>query len=210
MEPIRLRTAALLLALGACLAPFAVAQSSEKGGAGEGWNFVAQAYLWGANIGMTMADGSSEEIRFTDIVDNLGFAFMGVFAAQHGKWTLLSDIIYLDIDDDIEHHLLPGVELKNLGMKSWVVTPLVGYRAFDNDKLSIDLLGGGRYLWIEIPLEFRFSARSPRSRSRVPNPIATGTRWWASEVSTNFRTNGTPPATWMRAPVIRTTRCKRA
>ena len=161
MKSVRFQATALLLALCAGTAPLVVAQSSEESGETEGWEYGTQVYLWGADLDITSAEGIHQEIKFADLVENLGFAFMGILAARRDKWTLLTDVIYLDVDDDVENNLLPGVQLKNLGIKAWVVTPLVAYRLFEGEKLSVNLVGGARYLWIEVPLEFQFSAPLP-------------------------------------------------
>ena len=49
----------------------------------EGWEFIADVYLWGANIDIEAASGSNSEIRFTDIVEDMEFGGMAVLAARH-------------------------------------------------------------------------------------------------------------------------------
>ncbi|MGD8954334.1 MAG: hypothetical protein PVI45_08165, partial [Desulfobacterales bacterium] len=41
----------------------------------------------------------------------------------------------------------------DVGMKSWIVTPAVGYHLIDNEKINLSLLAGARYLWLKNTLE---------------------------------------------------------
>jgi hypothetical protein len=131
------------------------------------WNWGVEAYLWGPDIDIKTPDGQHLQIDFVDIVQDLNLAGMAVFAARRGKWTLLSDVIYLDIDDDVEARFNPLIELENFGLKAWIVTPLLGYEVFDGDRLSVHLIGGARYLWIEFNQEFNISLPPPPAQTKT-------------------------------------------
>jgi len=110
------------------------------------WKFGAELYLWGASIGGTAFTGKNIEVEFDDIIDKLEFAFMGAFAAHKGKWTFLTDVIYMDVSDS--NDLSPGVEA-TADLTTWVVTPMVGYNVIQEGMSRLDLLGGARYLSVE-------------------------------------------------------------
>ncbi len=135
--------------------------AQEPSGQADKWEYVIEAYLWGANIDTTTPAGTSSEIRFTDLARDLDVGLMAVLAARRGKWMLALDVIYLDVEDDIKDNLLPGVQLKTLGLEAWIVTPMVGYQVLETEKLTLNLLAGARYLWLEAPLKFEFSAPLP-------------------------------------------------
>ena len=118
------------------------------------WKFNGIVYLWGAALKGTTTSGSKLDISFSDIVDNLDFGIMGVIGAQKGKWGFSSDILYLDISKDVNVPLEPPVELTNIGIEGWVVTPIVSYRVVESEQLSLDLLAGARYLYLKSPMEF--------------------------------------------------------
>jgi hypothetical protein len=139
----------------------------------EGWQFGAEAYLCGASLDMEFPDGSNGEIRFTDIVEDLGFAFMGVLAARRNKLTLMSDVLYLDVDDDISEDQDEGISLANVGIKSWVVTPLAAYQVLETERLTVNLVAGARYLWIEVPAEFEFSDPLPPGNAKISPSAST-------------------------------------
>ena len=126
------------------------------------WEFDAAIYLWGASIDARPVGGDSIHISFSDIIDNLDMAMMTTLGARKGKWSLLTDLIYLDIETDqkgtaelINQPIRTDVDVE---MEAWIVTAAGGYNLVETDKYSLDLLAGARYLWLEIPLEFQIGA----------------------------------------------------
>ena len=63
------------------------------------WEFGLNVYLWGAAIKGTTSGGGDIDIPFSDIADNLDFAAMLGGEARKGKWSILSDFIYMDLSD---------------------------------------------------------------------------------------------------------------
>jgi len=120
------------------------------------WQYTGQIYLWGASIDGTTGKGSPLVLDFDDILDNLKMAGMGTFAATHDKWTLMADIIYMNIEKSgLNASPGPGpVTLHSLGMKSWIVQPIASYAVHVTDTDRFELLAGARYISIETPLGF--------------------------------------------------------
>lgn len=126
------------------------------------WEFGAEIYLWGASINGTSGKGSPISIDFNDLLDNLRMGGMGAFSAQKDKWTLLADIIYLDVNDKNLGIVGPnGGQLDSIGMKSWVIQPIVSYAVYETDTDRFELLAGARYLYIDIPIGFNGATVSP-------------------------------------------------
>jgi hypothetical protein len=72
-------------------------------------------------------------------------AFMGAFEARKSNWSLLVDVIYLDVKDEGSiDNINASVELRG-----WVVTPDVGYTVLKGDRGHLDLHVGLRYLYLE-------------------------------------------------------------
>lgn len=114
-----------------------------------GWQFTTEVYLWGASVGGKTASGSDLDVDFDDILDNLEMGFMGYFGAQKGKWSLLADVIYLDVKDDATVLNEPlSVELSG-----WIVTPALGYNLVETDRVRLDVVGGARYLYLDLDIE---------------------------------------------------------
>lgn len=144
-----------LLLNGFLAADAAIAQEPEQ------WVFGNEVYVWGANVDTTSPAGTSSEIRFTDLAENLEFGFMVALGARRGQWGVLADVIYLDVDDNVEDDLLPGVQLKSLGIEGWIINTVGQYRLLDTGRLNLDVIAGARYLWLEVPTTIRFSAPLP-------------------------------------------------
>jgi hypothetical protein len=147
----RLVVTAMLLAL---VVPAGAADSRD---AGE-WAFDAGIYAWGPSMEVTPDGGDSIKMSFSDLLDNLDMTFMGVFGARKDKWSLLGDVIYMKLSDSVSGER----ELPEIGtvtgkvdaeMESWIVTAAGGYNLVNTDKYSMDLLGGARYLSIDVPVK---------------------------------------------------------
>lgn len=121
------------------------------------WEYAGQIYLWGASIDGTSGKGVPISIEFGDIMDNLKMAGMGTFGARHDKWTLMADIIYMDVNKkDLNIPVGPGpvVSLNSLGMKTWIVQPIVSYAVYETDVDRFELLAGARYMSLDLPVGF--------------------------------------------------------
>ena len=145
------------------------------------WLFGAEIYLWGSAIGGKSSTGNDIDFSFNDIISNLNMALMGTIVAHKNKWSYLADIIYMDVSDDEKGSFtLPvgsgftvGTEL-DVDIKSWVVQPMVGYRVYDNQKGSIDLTAGARYIWMET--ELKLETTSPLGGRKIKSSES-GDNW---------------------------------
>jgi hypothetical protein len=125
----------------------AYAQEAEKAA---GWQFGAEIFLWGASVGGKNASGSDLDVDFEDLLEDLKLGFMGAVGAQKDKWTLLADVIYLDVSDDTT--VLPGIKLEG-ELTGWIITPIVAYKLVDLDRMKLNVLGGARYLYLKTDLK---------------------------------------------------------
>ena len=113
------------------------------------WQFNAAIYLWGASIGGNTGSGSEIDVEFDDILDKLEIAFMGTFGMSKGKWSFLTDVIYLNVGKDKVAD--SGIKL-SADITSWIVTPALGYNLADTEKFRLDILGGARYFYLKTEL----------------------------------------------------------
>ena len=138
------------------------------------WQFSASIYLWGADLGGHTVRGSEVEVGFSDLVDNLEMAFMGAFAARKNNWSLLIDVIYLDLGVEnttelsipIGDNLLPVTTTTDLDVKSWVMHFAGGYGLYSEGKSRLDLIGGARYLDLSMDLFLELQSLGP-GQSRI-------------------------------------------
>ena len=131
------------------------------------WEFGAEVYLWGASIDAKPVGGEKIHISFRDIIDDLDMALMGTLSARKGKWSLFSDIIYLDIEDEQKGKVsLLNIPIRtdfDLGLKAWIVTSAGAYTLIEKDRFSLDLLAGARYFWLELPLEAKVGSKKVKA-----------------------------------------------
>lgn len=126
------------------------------------WKFGFELYGYLASIGGEAANGQDFDIDFSDILDNLDFAFMGTAGAYKGKWSFVADALYMDVSKDeagsltvpLTSHVSLTQNVKaDVGIETWVVTPSVGYDLVANEKASLTILAGARYMWLKTSMK---------------------------------------------------------
>jgi hypothetical protein len=146
------------LAMTASLLVMAVPVGAADSRSRDEWQFDAAIYLWAAQMDITPENSDNIKITFSDIINNLDMTFMGAFGARKDKLSLLADVIYMDLSDTkkgsrkVLNQTINGKV--DAEMESWIVTLAGGYNILDTGKYSMDLLAGGRYIWVEVPLKF--------------------------------------------------------
>jgi len=138
-------------------AAFLLATSPLKA-EGSDWEYGGAIYIWGSKMNMTTPAGDKAKIPFYQILDDLQFTLMGLFGARNDKWSITNDLIYMNIKQGKERDATfpDGGSIQLTGsvqMKSWIVTPTVGYAFYNTDQARVEVLGGVRYLWIDVGLK---------------------------------------------------------
>lgn len=117
-----------------------------------GWSFTGAAYLWAAGIegqaGVFDLPAQDVELGFSDILENLEFAFMGLGEARNGRFSLGMDLTYTKLGMTVENPIQDGplgLESINVDTTVWMVTGFGGYSLVDEEALRLDLIGGARY-----------------------------------------------------------------
>ncbi|MEN8166788.1 MAG: hypothetical protein ABFR65_04835 [Pseudomonadota bacterium] len=113
------------------------------------WQQSAALYVWLPTLdGELKYQREGDEPFPVDISDMLDMAFMGAYEARKNKWSILGDLIYLDLGDDKDrdNRLYNKVELD---LKGWQVGLYGGYNLYQTGRSNLDLLAGLRYLTIE-------------------------------------------------------------
>lgn len=130
----------------------AMAQDTESN---SDWQWGGAIYMWGSNMAATTGGGAESEIPLYTILDNLSMVFMGAVEARKDKWSIVTDVIYLDLNAKAkEGKTGPGgneFDVRgNVGMKSWIFTPQARYAVYESEKSRISVLAGLRYLDLEM------------------------------------------------------------
>jgi opacity protein-like surface antigen len=135
----------------------------EGGSSGsDEWEFTVTPYLWAAGLdGNATVRGreTSIDASFSDIFENLDFGGMVHFEARKGKWGFFFDPTYMKFSADGDFGPRGGVDvdveaemaLVELGILYRLLERPVGN---ENGRfLSLDLLGGGRYIYLKGELD---------------------------------------------------------
>jgi len=150
----------LLLMMAVLLLLSVTPVSAEEKSADE-WQFDATVYLWGSTLKQTTAAGDAVSINFGTILKNLDFAAMGTFEARKGKFSMLTDVIYMDLSTDQKHDgdfLGQPIEGKlTVGLKSWILNLVGGYNLIDSGKNQFDIAAGARFLDVEVPVTIKLN-----------------------------------------------------
>ncbi len=147
--------ASLALAIFSLPAPSVAAETES---AADSWQFVGELYMWAPAINGEDVAGDDFEITFNDILDNLDLTFMGKLAAVKGKWSLIGDLIYMDLNQDISGTAniigRPENTEADITLKASIATLLGGYSVFENESIKVEVLAGARYLNLEVDAKF--------------------------------------------------------
>jgi opacity protein-like surface antigen len=123
-------------------------------GSADKWDVELTPYFWAAELkGDATLRGrtGSADVSFSDILDNLDIAFMGRVEGWKGRWGLYFDGLYMDLGT--EFTTPRGSVSADADVKMTMLDFGIGHRVWetkvgqeDGQKVSIDLLGGGRYM----------------------------------------------------------------
>lgn len=117
-----------------------------------------------AGINGSTTSGTDFSVDFNDLLSNLRFSFMGIAGVKKGKWSLLIDTIYMDVKgtkdgsfSEFNRTINTHTEVQ---MRSWVVTPVIGYNVIDCQRGKLDIVAGARYFWTQVDVDVSTSRRS--------------------------------------------------
>jgi hypothetical protein len=152
--------------------------------AADGWEYSGTVYFWAAGISAKTAGGVDIDVDFDTLLDNLDMAFMGAAEARRGPWSVVADAVYLNVGADkgatVEVPVSPDSSVTvdvDAGLKTrgWALGLFGAYTVWANERASVDLLAGVRYLELKAALDVQLSTGGQglgaRSRS------ALGTAW---------------------------------
>ena len=151
--------AATVLVATAAVLPAGPVEAASRGG---GWQNSFTLYGWlpsmDGELKYDLGGDDSASVDGGDILDALNMTFMGTFETRKGRWSLLADLIYLDLGSkDSSRVSLPGggsIETEvDLALDGWQFGLYGGYNIYDTPKASLDILAGLRYLSIDTDAE---------------------------------------------------------
>ena len=139
------------------------------------WHFKAAIYLWAASIDGTTRRGNEVNVGFSDLFDNLDGVFMGAFEARKSKWSLATDIIYLDVSANEAGTIGPGLPVNaDVDITGWVLNVQGARNVLEDERATIDILLGARYLDVDSTLTLRPGASGPTGTASASDSVWDG------------------------------------
>lgn len=134
------------------------------------WDFTGYLYLWGAALGGTTTTGQSIDLSFSDVVDKLDFGLMGALEARHGRISLLGDFQYLNLSDNANAAVGPGIPATaDAEVKGTVFTGSIGYDVISNLETRMTLQGGFRGMDLDTTANLSVAGGSQRVSEGLQN-----------------------------------------
>lgn len=143
-----MKTLAIGAVAAAAIGSSATAQSSD-------WEFQATLYGWLPGMDVTSDTDFGRvtpSLSSSDVLDNLDFAFMGVFEARTGPWSLIADLVYSDLSASQPTPLGIAFSQAVVTTKLTMLSGYALYRIQDDSDIKIDLGGGLRAFGLDFGL----------------------------------------------------------
>ena len=147
----RTKAGSLLGALAALALSAAPAVAQAPARTADEWSFIASPYVWFSGLGgeVTLPRGSeSFNADFGDIFESMKFSFMGIFEARRQNFSLVLDLMYLNLQQGIP---VPGHGAYSGGssrVKTTEASVIGLFTLLDQPGGRFELGGGLRAWWL--------------------------------------------------------------
>jgi opacity protein-like surface antigen len=121
------------------------------------WRFAVDAYIFMAAANTTTPGGGEINLSFSEALKHLDMAFFGAFEANHGKWSLTTDAMYMKLGEKATGDILTPIggtpTSKRLELSLWVLTGAAGCELVADPTWSMSVLAGVRYLPLDTTIK---------------------------------------------------------
>lgn len=137
-----------------CVSLLLLVSQSAIGATGGGWQNEITLYGWYAGIdGKVQAPSGAESdfsVEASDIIEDLEFMLMAGYEGRYERWSVIVDFVYLDIGDNADIPTRAGNATVDLNVSSYLVHGGVGYDLLHGDNGVLGVVGGVRYLSLDV------------------------------------------------------------
>ena len=171
---------ASIFAVTAMIAGAPALAQSEFGADDEGTTVQITPYVWASGFGGTIRPGSAApslqvDKSFGELLKDIDAAFFISGLVKHDRFVAVADFTHASSSRDAMvptgNPALPVVPAEG-GLRQTSMTALAGYRAVDQDDLSLDLLAGGRAWWIRPKVTVPALDLSASAKASFVDPVA--------------------------------------
>lgn len=127
--------------------------------ADDAWHFAVSPYLWFAGAHGTAAGPNGRSLTFRaspgDLLSHFRFGLMGAVEATRKRFVVTGDMLWVRLAAD-KAIPLPGLGATSANMKAteFFLTPKIGLRVINQEKIKITALTGMRYWHLGEELNF--------------------------------------------------------
>ncbi len=165
--------------------------AEEKPDEQSGWEFHVAPYLWAISMnGDATVKGQEADVdvSFSDIWDELNFAFMMEYEARKGRWGLWGNTIYADLGNSNGN--VGGLEIEPTVNALWQgaggfyrlgTWDLADESGKNTPSVTVDTYFGARYTYLDLRLDIKGSDNVDGDKQWVEPLVGVRTRWDLSE-----------------------------
>jgi len=119
-----------------------------------GWQNEVTLYGWYAGIDGTLQAPTGTESDFSveasDILEDLEIMLMAGYVGRYDRWSVIFDFVYLDAGNRADTATGAGTATVDLNVSSYLINSGIGYDFVQSDKAIVGLVGGVRYLSLDV------------------------------------------------------------
>lgn len=124
----------------------------------DGWHLNLSPYLWFSGLsGTAGVRGHEVSVHASpgDLLSHFDIGLMGAMEARKNRIVIPLDFMWIKLQGDRTTPFDPGVSYARLKITQTVLTPAIGYRVVDHEKLKVDAHVGIRYWYLGQNLSFQ-------------------------------------------------------
>lgn len=130
----------------------------------DGWHVSVSPYLWFAGLSGTAGIlGHDANIKASpgDLLDHFDLGFMALTEIRKGRIVVPIDFMWMRLVDSKGTPFDPGVSYVTVKPSQTILTPAIGYRIVDGEKVKLDAQVGIRYWHLSQSFTFQPSGVVP-------------------------------------------------
>jgi hypothetical protein len=150
-----------------------------KATADDAWHFAVSPYLWFPGVHGIASGPNGRGLSFraspSDLLSNFRFGLMGAVEARYKRLVVPIDMMWIRLEDD-KARAFPGLGTISATMKAteFLLTPKLGLRVINEEKLKVDALAGFRYWHFGENLTFNPSSLNFTGSQNFVDPLVGG------------------------------------
>jgi hypothetical protein len=141
------------------------------------WHFAVAPYLWIPWVyGSVGVNGNNVHFYATpdEIFSHFRFGLLGFVDTRYKRVVMPLDILWLRLGDDRALPRTPNATVANVKLNLFLLTPKIGYRVIDTQKIKIDALAGIRYWHFGQDLSFTTNTLNFSGSQNWVDPLVGG------------------------------------